>query len=578
MPIALKDILCTKGEETTAGSRILEGHVPIYDGGCVSRVKGAGLISLGKTNMDEFAMGSSTENSAFGVTRNPWDPERVPGGSSGGSAAAVAAGFAPLALGTDTGGSIRQPAALCGVVGMKPTYGAVSRYGLIAFASSLDQIGPFALTVRDCALLLEVICGNDALRLDVGRAPGADRASPTRRTCAGCGSACRPTCSRRASSRACARRSTPACAPPRAWAPRSSRSSLPHAGYALPAYYLIAPAEASRNLGRFDGVRYGLRLEEDGDTVVDMYGRTRAAGFGAEVKRRIMLGTYALSAGYYDAYYGKAQKVRTRIRDDFDAAFAACDLIATPTSPTVAFRIGERVDDPLAMYVSDVLTVPVEPGGPAGDLAPLRPLRGPAGGLPAGRPGVRREPDPGRRACAGAGAGLRSAPAGRRGGAGMSGNDRWEPVIGLEIHVQLDTDSKMFCRCENRFGDEPNTRTCPVCLGPSGRAPDDQRRGGRDGDADRARAQLRRRRPLPVPPQELLLSRQPKAYQISQYDQPICVDGHLDVDGDRIGITRAHLEEDAAKLVHAGGAGGRIAGASRRWSTSTAAACRSSRS
>jgi aspartyl-tRNA(Asn)/glutamyl-tRNA(Gln) amidotransferase subunit A len=379
VPIALKDILCTKGEETTAGSRILAGHVPIYDGGCVTRVKGAGLISLGKTNMDEFAMGSSTENSAFGVTHNPWDPDRVPGGSSGGSSAAVAAGFAPLALGTDTGGSIRQPAALCGVVGMKPTYGAVSRYGLIAFASSLDQIGPFALTVRDCALLLQVICGKDNCDATSVELP-------------------EPIAVPDASDLGGVRIGVPADLLAQGIEPgvreafdaglRAAEGlgadvvevSLPHAGYALPAYYLIAPAEASANLSRFDGVRYGLRLQEEGDTVVDMYGRTRAAGFGAEVKRRIMLGTYALSAGYYDAYYGMAQKVRTRIREDFDAAFGACDLIAMPTSPTVAFRIGERVDDPWAMYASDVLTVPVNLAGLPGISLPC----GLSDGLPVG--------------------------------------------------------------------------------------------------------------------------------------------------------------------------------------------------
>jgi aspartyl-tRNA(Asn)/glutamyl-tRNA(Gln) amidotransferase subunit A len=324
-------------------------------------------------------MGSSTENSAFGVTRNPWDPDRVPGGSSGGSSAAVAAGFAPLALGTDTGGSIRQPAALCGVVGMKPTYGAVSRYGLIAFASSLDQIGPFALTVRDCALLLQVICGKDEcdatsvelpepiavpdaqdLRgvrigvpsglLEQGIEPGVrDAFDAGIRSAGGLGA-------------------------------EVVEVELPHAGYALPAYYLIAPAEASANLSRFDGVRYGLRREEDGDTIIDMYGRTRADGFGAEVKRRIMLGTYALSAGYYDAYYGMAQKVRTRIRDDFQIAFEACDLIAMPTSPTVAFRIGERVGDPWAMYASDVLTVPVNLAGLPGISLPC----GLSEGLPVG--------------------------------------------------------------------------------------------------------------------------------------------------------------------------------------------------
>jgi aspartyl-tRNA(Asn)/glutamyl-tRNA(Gln) amidotransferase subunit A len=379
VPVALKDILCTKGEETTAGSRILEGYVPIYDGGCVSRVKAAGLVSLGKTNMDEFAMGSSTENSAFGVTHNPWDPTRVPGGSSGGSAAAVAAGFAPLSLGTDTGGSIRQPAALCGVVGMKPTYGAVSRYGLIAFASSLDQIGPFALTVRDCALMMQVICAKDGCDATSVELPepiavpstddlrGVRLGVPTDLLAQGVEPGVRAAFD--ASLRAA-----------EGLGATVVETTLPHARYALPAYYLIAPAEASANLSRFDGVRFGLRLEEPGDTVHDMYRRTRAAGFGAEVKRRIMLGTYALSAGYYDAYYGMAQKVRTRIREDFDAAFADVDLVVSPTSPTVAFRIGERVDDPWAMYASDVLTVPVNLAGLPGISIPC----GLADGLPVG--------------------------------------------------------------------------------------------------------------------------------------------------------------------------------------------------
>ena len=379
VPIAFKDILCTRGEETTAGSRMLVGHRPLYDAGVVTRSRQAGLIPLGKTNMDEFAMGSSTEHSAFGVTRNPWDESLVHGGSSGGSAAAVAAGFAPLALGTDTGGSIRQPAALCGVVGLKPTYGAVSRHGLIAFGSSLDQVGPFALTVRDAALALQVIAGHDAcdstsvalpepVRVpDEGDLRGVTIGVPNDLLAHGVEPGVRASFDA-------------ALARAEALGATLREIMLPHAAHALPAYYLIAPAEASANLARFDGVRYGLRLEQPGDTVVEMYGRTRSQGFGAEVKRRIMLGTYVLSAGYYDAYYGTAQRVRTLIRRDFDQAFAQVDLIATPASPTVAFPIGARIDDPWAMYACDVLTVPVNLAGLPGVSLPC----GLSDGLPVG--------------------------------------------------------------------------------------------------------------------------------------------------------------------------------------------------
>ncbi|MFL6043358.1 MAG: Asp-tRNA(Asn)/Glu-tRNA(Gln) amidotransferase subunit GatA, partial [Gaiellales bacterium] len=341
VPVALKDILSTRGEETTAGSRILEGHLPLFDAGAVTRLREAGTVVIGKTNMDEFAMGSSTENSAYGVTHNPWDPARVPGGSSGGSSAAVAAGLAPIAYGTDTGGSIRQPAALCGVVGMKPTYGAVSRHGLIAFASSLDQIGPFALTVRDCALALAAVAGHD--RCDSTSVPLPEPvrvpdAEDLRGVTIGV-----PEALLAQGVEPGVRESFDAALRLAEGMGATLREvELPHAGYGLPAYYIIAPAEASSNLARFDGVRYGLRVEEARDTVIDMYERTRAAGFGAEVKRRIMLGTYALSSGYYEAYYGTAQRVRTLIRRDFDTAFAGVDLIATPTSPTVAFEIGER--------------------------------------------------------------------------------------------------------------------------------------------------------------------------------------------------------------------------------------------
>ncbi len=379
VPIALKDVISTRGVETTAASKILAGYKPVYDATVAARCKEAGLPLLGKTNLDEFAMGSSTENSGFGPTRNPWDPSRVPGGSSGGSTAAVAAGLAPWALGSDTGGSIKQPAALCGVVGLRPTYGTVSRYGIVAFASSLDQVGPIAKTVRDCALLHRIIAGRDprdsttvelpepievpeaedlnGIRIGVpkelneaeGIEPGVTE--PVARTIDLAGELgaevgeCR--------------------------LPRSVE-------YGLPCYYLIAPSEASSNLARYDGVRYGLRVEA-GD-VRTMYERTRDAGFGDEPKRRIMLGTYALSAGYYEAYYGQAQKVRTVIRDEHDAAFEEFDILVSPTSPTVAFELGARTANPLAMYAADVLTIPSNMAGLPGLSIPC----GLSEGLPVG--------------------------------------------------------------------------------------------------------------------------------------------------------------------------------------------------
>jgi aspartyl-tRNA(Asn)/glutamyl-tRNA(Gln) amidotransferase subunit A len=361
LPIAIKDNMVTEGVTTTCASRILGNYMPVYTASAVRQLWDDHVVMLGKTNLDEFAMGSSTENSSVQTTRNPWDLATVPGGSSGGSAAAVAAGEALWALGSDTGGSIRQPAALCGIVGMKPTYGLVSRYGLIAFASSLDQIGPLTRSVYDCALLLRHIGGKDprdttsvesqeavelpsAERLDglrvgipreylaAGIEPGVrasfdetvDRVEELGGTCV--------------------------------------EVSLPHTEYALPAYYIIAPAEASANLARFDGVRYGYRAADSAD-LITMYERTRGEGFGPEVKRRIMIGTYALSAGYYDAYYGRAQRVRTLVRRDFDAVFEQVDLVASPTSPTVAFGVGSRTDDPLAMYMSDICTLPVNLAG-----------------------------------------------------------------------------------------------------------------------------------------------------------------------------------------------------------------------
>ncbi len=380
VPVALKDVLCTHGIATTCASRILEGWCPPYDATVVRRLREAGAVVIGKTNMDEFAMGSSTENSAYFPTANPWDLTRVPGGSSGGSAAAVAARFAPISLGSDTGGSIRQPAGLCGVVGAKPTYGRVSRYGLVAFASSLDQVGPFARDVRDAATVLEAIWGHDPAdstsipsqpepllpRLEEGvqglRVGVITELSETEGMQREVSDALLAT----------GRHLEDAGA-------KVDQVSLPSMLYGLPAYYLIAPAEASSNLSRYDGVRYGLRV--DGDDVAAMNAATRAAGFGAEVKRRIMLGTYALSAGYYDAFYAQAQKVRTLIIRDFERAYADFDLLLAPTAPTTAFPLGSKTDDPLAMYLSDVCTIP---SNLAGAPAISVPAGLDQGGLPIG--------------------------------------------------------------------------------------------------------------------------------------------------------------------------------------------------
>src|SRR5262245_3613094 len=356
VPVAVKDVLCTKGVPTTCGSRMLQNFRPPYDAHVIERLHAAGAVLIGKTNLDEFAMGSSTENSAFQITRNPWDLERVPGGSSGGSAATVAASEAPLALGTDTGGSIRQPASFCGVVGMKPTYGRVSRYGLVAFASSLEQIGPFARTVGDTALLLEAIAGHD--RRD---STSVDRPVPSYTTALD--ESVKPLTigvpreyfgegldsEVESAIRTALKEYEKAGA-------RLVDVSLPHSVYAIATYYLVATAEASSNLARYDGMHYGHRTARKGDLIAT-YSRTRGEGFGKEVQRRIMLGTFALSSGYSEAYYQQALKVRRLIKEDFDKAFAQCDVIAGPTSPTAAFKIGEKSDDPLALYLSDIYTV-----------------------------------------------------------------------------------------------------------------------------------------------------------------------------------------------------------------------------
>jgi aspartyl-tRNA(Asn)/glutamyl-tRNA(Gln) amidotransferase subunit A len=380
VPIALKDVIGTKGIETTAGSKILAGYRPVYDATVTTRLKEAGLPILGKTNMDEFAMGSSTENSAYGPTRNPWDPERVPGGSSGGSAAAVAAGLAPWALGTDTGGSVKQPAALCGIVGLRPTYGTVSRYGIVAFASSLDQVGPMTKTVRDCALLYRIIAGRDPCDSTTVELP-EPVAIPEREDLEGVRVGV-PTELNEAEGIEPEVRALVHLAIERAeeLGAEVEECSLPRSvDYGMPCYYLIAPAEASSNLARYDGVRYGYRARDAADRL-EMYNRTRAAGFGDEPKRRIMLGTYALSAGYYDAYYGQAQKVRTLIKQEHDALFERFDVLISPTSPTVAFRLGEKTQNPIAMYLSDVLTIPSNMAGLPGLSIPC----GLSEGLPVG--------------------------------------------------------------------------------------------------------------------------------------------------------------------------------------------------
>jgi aspartyl-tRNA(Asn)/glutamyl-tRNA(Gln) amidotransferase subunit A len=380
VPIALKDCISTLAVPTTAGSRILAGYVPVFDSTVAARVKEAGLPLIGKTNMDEFAMGSSTENSAYGPVRNPWDLTRVPGGSSGGSAAAVAGGLAPWALGSDTGGSIKQPAALCGLVGLRPTYGTVSRYGIVAFASSLDQVGPITKTVRDTALLYRVIAGRDPLDTTTVELPAPvelPEGEDLRGLRVGVPKELNEAEGIDPGVAAAVERAIELAEELGA---EIGETSLPRSvEYGMPCYYLIAPAEASSNLARYDGVRYGHRADGATD-LLDLYMRTRWEGFGAEPKRRIMLGTYALSAGYYEAFYGQAQRVRTVISREFAAAFESFDLLVSPTSPTVAFRIGEKSDNPLALYLCDVLTIPPNMAGLPGLSIPC----GLSDGLPVG--------------------------------------------------------------------------------------------------------------------------------------------------------------------------------------------------
>jgi aspartyl-tRNA(Asn)/glutamyl-tRNA(Gln) amidotransferase subunit A len=369
MPVAIKDNHCTKGVRTTCASKILHNFIPPYDATVVEKLNAAGAVSVGKTNMDEFAMGSSTETSAFQKTRNPWNLECVPGGSSGGSAASVAAGQAFASLGSDTGGSIRQPASLCGVVGLKPTYGRVSRYGVVAFASSLDQIGPFGKDVEDCGLMLGAIAGHDPKDSTSAPVPVPDYVAemkkPMKGLRIGVPKEFFPAEGLDPEVKAAVLKAVDTL---KGLGAEVKDVSLPHAPFGLAAYYILAPSEASSNLARYDGVRFGLRVE--GENIIEMYSKTRAAGFGPEVKRRIMLGTYALSSGYYDAYYLKALKVRRLLKEDYDKAFEQVDVIATPTAPTPAFKFGDKTDDPLSMYLADVFTISVNIAGVPGLSVP----------------------------------------------------------------------------------------------------------------------------------------------------------------------------------------------------------------
>lgn len=379
IPTAIKDVINTKGVRTTCSSRMLENYIPPYDATVMRMLDAQGIVLVGKTNMDEFAMGSSTEHSAFFTTRNPWDTERVPGGSSGGSAAAVAADEAVFSLGSDTGGSIRQPAALCGVVGMKPTYGRVSRYGLVAFASSLDQIGPFTKDVTDCAIVLEAICGHDPKDATSAPQPVPSWREKMKQDVRGLRIGVPREYFGEGTDPQVEQSVREAIDQLVALGVEVEDVSMPHTDHALATYYIIAPAEASANLARYDGIKYGYAAQE-AETMWEAYSRTRGEGFGSEVKRRILVGTHALSSGYYDAYYLKAQKVRTLIAADFQQAFERVDAIVSPTSPTVAFRIGERIDDPISMYLSDLYTLPCNVAGLPGISLPC----GLADGLPIG--------------------------------------------------------------------------------------------------------------------------------------------------------------------------------------------------
>ncbi len=532
VPLAMKDIFTMTGAPTTCGSRILEGWVPPYNATITDRLLDAGVIVLGKTNMDEFAMGSSTENSGLRPTHNPWDTTRIPGGSGGGSAAALAAFEAPLAIGTDTGGSIRQPASVTGTVGVKPTYGATSRYGVVAMASSLDTPGPCARTVLDAALLHERDrrTGPEGLHLDQRAGPrcgGAARSGDIAGMRIGVvtefgGEGYQPGVEQRFAE---------ALAVLEGLGAEIVEVSCPHFDYALSAYYLIMPSEVSSNLARFDAMRYGLRIGDDGiNGVEEVMNLTRGAGFGAEAKRRIIIGTYALSSGYYDAYYGSAQKVRTLIARDFDAAFAKVDVLVSPTTPTTAFTHRRAGGRPVGHVQGRPVHDPVQPGRELCGLDPVRsqPRRRATGRLPGDGSGARRRPAvPG-----GCRVGTRARrplgrhhgrPAGRLGGRQLPERGRptvnvelldldqalaaYDPVLGLEVHVELNTASKMFCGCADAFGARAEHPDLPGLPGPARLAAGGERQGDRVGHPDRPGPQLLDRRVVPVRPEELLLPR-----------------------------------------------------------------------
>ena len=612
VPIAIKDMIVTKGIETTAASKILEGWVPPYDATVIEKLKAAGMPILGKTNLDEFAQGSSTEHSAYQTTHNPWDTERVPGGSGGGSASAVAAFEAPIALGTDTGGSIRQPGALTGTVGVKPTYGGVSRFGAIAMASSLDQIGPVSRTVLDSALLQEIIGGHDkrdSTSIPEGPRPMVAAAREgAKRDLKGMkvglikelgGDGFQPGVEARFNE---------AVDKLKEMGAEVVEVSVPHIGYSLGAYYIIMPSEVSSNLARYDGMRYGLRVMPPTgvpQTAANMMAYTREAGFGDEVKRRIILGTYALSAGYYDAWYGSAQKVRTLIIEDFKKAFEQVDVLVAPTSPSTAFKFGEKMDDPLAMYMNDIATIPA-------NLAGVPAMSIPAGlsddGLPVGfqfiapqqRDEVMYKP------AAALEAALEDSWNGpiwndlkTRGLTVWASEHRkernnimaeklmkyadatkkYDVVFGLETHVELSTNTKLFCPAHIEFGGEPNTELTPVSLGLPGSLPvinktavDYAIKLGLALHCEIAEWSQFARKNYFYPDM-------PRDYQISQYDKPTNGNGYLDVeleDGTvfRVPIERAHIEDDAGKNTHVGGATAVSKAPTTRWSTTTVPVCR----